>query len=292
MFRDMRIALPTCSTLPDWEVDDRPFHEALAARGVEVCRPVWDDASVDWSEFDACLIRTTWDYQQKHDAYVAWAERVAGVTRFFNPPSIVRWNTNKAYLLELEGEGIAIAPTIWFGPGDEASIEDIMQERGWGRAFLKPAIAASARGTLRFANDREGIAAATKHLSRMLDNGERMLMQPYLSSVETEGEYSIILFDGAFSHGVQKIPVAGDYRVQDDYGASDRPWRPSDDDISLAKGILRAVDENLLYARVDFLRGDTGLLLLNELELVEPSLFFRHSETAANVLADAICKRI
>jgi glutathione synthase/RimK-type ligase-like ATP-grasp enzyme len=288
----MKIALPTCSTLPDWEVDDARFHEALIARGVDVHRPVWDDDEVDWSGFDGCLIRTTWDYQEKRDAFVAWAERVAKVTKFFNPPDIVRWNTHKKYLLELESKGIAIAPTVWFDPGDETPIEDIMREREWRRAFLKPAIAASARGTFRFDDDADGIAAATKHLCEMLANEESMLMQPYLSSVETEGEYSVVLFDGEYSHGVQKIPVAGDYRVQDDYGASDKPWHPCDDDISLAKRIAETVDGDLLYARVDFLRSDSGELLLNELELVEPSLFFRHSETAARMFAEAVCGRI
>ena len=291
----MLIALPTCSNLPDWEVDDVALHEALARRGVEFERPVWNDAGVDWSRYLACLIRTTWDYQEQRDAFVAWAQRVSRETRLFNPVDIVRWNTHKSYLRDLERRGVQITPTVWLERGARVDLKTILDARGWRRAVLKPAIGAAARGTLRFEATSAGIAQAEAHLHRLLPS-EAMLLQPYLDRVETDGELSAIFFDGEFSHGVRKIPVPGDYRVQDDFGASDEPARLSDAEVVMARKCIAAADRNtsrsLLYARADFLRDATGRLLLSELELVEPSLFFRHSPDAAGRLADALCRRL
>lgn len=294
----MKIALATCANLPDWEVDDHPFHAALAARGVEVFHPAWDDPDFDWSACDACLIRTTWDYMDRRDEYVAWAERVARRTRLFNPAPIVRWNTHKRYLRDLEGWRVPITPSVWFDVGQRVNLAAVLGERGWKRAFLKPVIGATARETLRFDADEEGIARAKAHLDRMLRT-ESMILQPYLERVEREGEYSVVVIDPrsrdggeALTYAVRKIPVPGDYRVQDDFGAHDEPAELDDDAVEICRRILGRIEHDLLYARVDFLRDDEGGLRLSELELVEPSLLFRHCPAAAERLAEALCRRI
>lgn len=287
----MRIALATCSKLPDWEVDDRPLHAAFMARGAEMVRPNWDDREFDWGACDACLIRTTWDYTDRRDEYVDWARRVGAVTRLFNPHDIVRWNTCKSYLRDLETHGVAVTPHVWIEAGSSIDLPGLLLEKGWYRAFLKPAIGATARETLRFDATADGIEEANQHLVRLLAN-ESMILQPYLPSVETEGELSIIMIDGEFSHAVRKMPVPGDYRVQDDFGGSDRPVEISDEELNLARGIVDTIDGEWLYARVDLLRDDDGQLKLSELELVEPSLFFRHCPAAAERLAEAVCRRL
>ncbi len=291
----MRIALPTCSNLPDWEVDDGALHAALANRSVDVERPVWDDSNIDWSRYRACLIRTTWDYQEKREAFVAWAQRVAEQTTLFNPCSIVEWNTHKSYLRDLEQRGVPVTPTVWLNPGESVDLSGILSERGWQRAFLKPAIGATARETLRFEATPTGLADAEQHLHRMLQT-ETMLLQPYWSSVETRGELSAIFVDGRITHAVRKVPVRGDYRVQDDFGGSDELVTLSDHEVALARRCMAAVEPDgqgpLLYGRVDFLFDDDGGLRLSELELVEPSLFFRHCPTAADALAEALCRRL
>lgn len=297
----MRIALATCSNLPRWEVDDRPLHAALAARGVEVALPVWDDPAVDWGRFDACLIRTTWDYMERLEAYLDWAARAAAASRLWNPLGVVRWNTRKSYLGDLAQRGVAVTPTVWLPQGRRADVAEILAERGWERAFLKPIVGATARETLRFAVDAAGVAAAQAHLDRLLPR-EGMLLQPYLARVESEGERSLVFLDGALSHAVRKVPMPGDYRVQDDFGARDEPTVPSAEELELAHRTLELVErpglwagsrsDRLLYARFDFLRDDRGRVLLSELELVEPSLFFRHAPEAAERLAEALLRRL
>jgi hypothetical protein len=321
----MRIALATCAKLPDWEVDDRPLHEALARRGVEAARPAWDDSSVDWGAFDACLIRTTWDYCEQRDAFVEWADRAGTLTRLFNPPAVVRWNTDKHYLRDLETRDVPLIPTAWLERGQPVDLEALLADRGWQRGFIKPAVGSTARETLRFDADADGLAAASGHLARLLRR-ESVLLQPYLASVECEGELSVIFIDGEITHAVRKTPVAGDYRVQDDFGASDAPARLTPQEqamanriASLASGLAASLQAreaaassscggaaggpplsttgtgttgaSLLYARVDLLRDDEDRLRLSELELVEPSLFFRHCPGAAERLAEALCRR-
>lgn len=299
----MRIGLATCANLPSWEIDDRFLHAALREREVELEQPAWTDPGVDWSRFDAVLVRTTWDYQEQCDAYLAWAERVAACTRLLNPLAVLRWNTHKRYLAELEQLGVRLAPSVWLPGGVRANVASLAAEHAIVRGFFKPQLAANARGTFRFrADDHEQLAAAQRHLDHMLlERHEDMLLQPYLDGVESEGELSAIFFDGRFSHGVRKIPVPGDYRVQDDWGATDEPYELDRAGQELCRGVLAALDRvlerlgverPLLYARIDLLRDHGGELVLNELELVEPSLFLRHRPEAGAVLADALLARL
>jgi len=295
----MRIGLATRSDLPGWEIDDRFLHAALTELGVEFERPIWTDPEIDWSRFDALLIRTTWDYQDRIEEFLAWTDRVASSTRLFNPAPVIRWNAHKSYLRELEREGVRLAPSLWLARGQAIELGASMAARGWSRGFIKPLLGACARETLRFRVDvADELAAAQRHVDRLLvEADEDLVVQPYLASVEAEGEYSAIWFAGQLSHGVRKVPVAGDYRVQDDFGAHDEPWTIDAGALELCEAVFAALDRvlarlgssgPLLYARVDMLRDASGELVLNELELIEPSLFLRHRPAAGRVLAEAL----
>ncbi|PIE25706.1 MAG: hypothetical protein CSA62_00280 [Planctomycetota bacterium] len=292
----MRLALVTQRDLPEWEVDDRPFHAALASHGIEAVQEIWDDPEVAWGAYDGVLLRTVWDYFEKAPAFLAWSEEVAAESRLWNPVPVLRWNHDKRYLRELESVGFAIAPTEWF-EADASDIEERLRARAWERALLKPAVGATSIGTLRFQVDAAGMAKAKQQLSRQLRDCAQFVQQ-YQSSVETLGELSAIFLAGQFSHGIRKLPVSGDYRTQDDHGAKDEPYVIDSLELSVAKRLLRYVEERfeleepLLYARVDWLRGAGGELLLNELELIEPSLFFRHSPRAAESLARELLRRL
>ena len=277
------IGLATCSTVPNWEIDDHVFHAALKARGIDARQCVWDDPGVNWALFDLVVIRTTWDYQEKRAAFVAWAQDIP--VPLHNSAAIVRWNTHKSYLRDLEARGVPIIPTEWLARGTSPDIAALCERRGWRRAFLKPCVGATSRETLRF---DAGDPAAQRHADRLLLH-EDLMLQPDLSSVETDGEISAIFVDGELSHAVRKVPVPGDYRVQDDFGAKDYPIEFPN--VALARRAVQAVGGALLYARADFLIADERLLL-TELELLEPSLFFRHARHAADRLAAAISTRL
>lgn len=295
----VRIALATQRDLPDWEQDDLPFHAALRELGVDLHRPIWDDPEVKWHGYDGCLIRTTWDYMDKAEAFRAWAERVDERIPLFNPAAVVRWNLDKRYLRTLERRGVPHMPTVWIEPGAPIDVAQTMRARGWSRGFLKPVVGCSAQGTLRFSDTPAELADAQQHLeSRLQGSGTGMMLQPYLASVERDGEVSALFFDGVLSHGVRKVPVPGDYRVQDDYGASDEPYTFTESELALATHARETAESilglsgPLLYARADFLRADDGTLRITELELIEPSLFFRHDPAAPMRLARALVQRL
>lgn len=298
ILRLMTIALVTSTDLPGWEKDDAPLHDELTARGVAFEQPAWDD-DIDWGTYEAAVIRTTWDYMPRREAFVAWAQAAAEKTQLLNPAPVIAWNTHKGYLRELAQQGVPIAPTVWADQGGAVDIAAEMAARGWSRGFIKPAVGACAVGTLRFDSCAAGFAAAQAHAEALLQTGG-LLLQPYLGRVETQGELSAICFDGQVSHAVQKLPVPGDYRVQDDHGATDHPVDLTREQAALFRRVLDAAHrvvpgldgEALLYARVDLMWDDAGDLCLTELELVEPSLFFRHGPLGAKRFVDAIMRRL
>jgi hypothetical protein len=295
----MRIALATQVDATEFALDDEAYLSALREAGAEVELAAWDDPDVDWSRFDGVQIRTTWNYHEQPEAFRAWCQGVAEQSRLFNGAAVVEWNANKTYLREVEAAGIPIVPTRWIDPGESIDIAAALERFGTTRGFLKPAIGANASGTLRFALEADGTApeSCATHLS---EHGRNvvMMLQPYLSSVEESGELSLIYFGGELSHCVRKIPKAGDYRVQDDHGASDRPETPTSAQLELAQRCLDFVnglpfiEEPLLYARVDLMTGPAGQDQVGELELIEPCLFFRHDAEAAPRLAAALLRRL
>ncbi len=166
-------------------------------------------------------------------------------------------------------------PTIWLTPQNLHRIEDA---KGFGRdrAFLKPAIGATASGTLPFAVPGEW-NRARQHAESLLQTFDEVLLQPFCPSVMVEGEYSVLFWGGKPSHGVQKIPVPGDYRVQDDFGAQDKPWTPSPEVLDIAQRAIAVAPGGWTYARVDLLRDPDHGWCVIELEMLEPSLFLRHA---------------
>ena len=287
----MHVALASCDDLLSWEVDDWPLHSALLRKGHTITTPSWTDESVDWASFDAVVPRTTWDYASQRERFVEWAASVGKQTLLLNSAEWVRWNTDKRYLRDLAERGVPTVPTLWLEPGDAPDVARALADWGVDTGFIKPVFGATARETLRFDSGAAGVALADAHLARMLAS-EPMMLQPYLPSVEQDGERSAIVIDGAVTHAVVKRAQAGDYRVQDDHGGTDAPVELTVAERALVDRAMGAVDEPLLYCRVDMLRGPGGEPLLIELEAVEPSLFFRHGRAAAVRLAEGIERRI
>ena len=297
----MRIALANQLNASEFAADDEHYLEALRQAGVDAQLAAWDDPGVDWASFDAVQVRTTWNYHEHLNDFLAWCRRVSALTHLENPAPLISWNAQKLYLRHLEASGIAIVPTRWFQQGtslDEATLGSAVRALGAHRGFLKPAIGANASGTLAFEleQDRAPVEAC-EHLSTA-GKHSTMMLQPYLSSVEQSGELSLIYFAGELSHCVRKVPKAGDYRVQDDHGATDFPAKPSSEALHLAQRCLRLIadlpfmTQSCLYARVDLMSGLDGRPCVGELELIEPSLFFRHDPQAAGRLVRALLSRL
>ena len=290
-----RIAVASCESLPGWEVDDRPFLDALGLRA-ETSIHAWCDSKVRWSDFDCIVLRTTWDYTERLNSFLKWVDEVSQQTLLLNTREWIHWNCRKSYLADLASAGVSIAPTHWITHQNLSSVAQLIgnddKHKQW---FIKPKVGATSSHTLRFSSAE--ITRADAFIAERLPDHD-FLLQPYLKSVETEGEYSLLYMGGQWTHGVRKVPLPGDYRVQDDFGAHDEPFLPTTSLKLMGQEILEkavtasAAKVPLLYARLDFLRSANGDWLLNEFEAIEPSLFFRHSNDAHLVLADAILEWI
>jgi glutathione synthase/RimK-type ligase-like ATP-grasp enzyme len=283
------VALVTGAVGPSFmhEVDTR-LVAALRERGAAVHTPCWSDVEVAWDAFDLAVVRTTWDYVDDRDAFVAWAAATAERTALWNPADVLRWNTHKSYLLELEDRGAPVVPTAWLAQGDRIDLADLLASRGWSRAVVKPAVAAGSQGLARV--DAAAAAAGQRHLDALLAVGDAMV-QAYLPSVETRGELSVVVVDGEVSHAVRKLPAAGEFRIQEEFGGRYVEEELDRDTTDLAAWIVETAGTELLLARVDLLEDEVGTLQLAELEATEPDLYLDAAPDAAARVADAILRR-
>jgi glutathione synthase/RimK-type ligase-like ATP-grasp enzyme len=284
----VRIAVATCRVLPEPDHDQELLLAALRAEGADASMAAWDDDAVDWGAFDLCVIRSTWNYYHALDAFLAWATRVASVTRLCNSLEIVRWNAHKRYLRELAQAGAAVVPTRWL---DRASSPDALDDAARGLGFplvVKPAVSAASFGTLRL-DDAAALEGARAHVAAMLARPsiDEIMVQPYQRSVEGWGERSLIWIDGALSHAIRKSPRFGGQAEQ----VSGVSVPIADDERAVAEAILRRVPSELLYARVDLARDADGQPRLMELELLEPSLFLAQHPPSLRALAGATVRR-
>ena len=272
--RTQRVCLATCEAWPELDDDGPALRDALSAEGLEVDVRAWD-SDTDWDAYDLVVIRTTWDYWDRHDAYLAWTR---SVPRLANSADVVAWNTDKTYLRRLADAGIPVVPTTWIEPGQPFTPPD-------HPFVVKPSVSAGARDTAAYsAHD----TAALAHVERLHAKGKTVMVQPYVDAVDTEGETAVLVFGGEVSHGARKSAVL-------DIGAGEAAlgsWsmtarEPSPAERDLARRVVEVAQgwgHDLLYARVDLLPGPTVI----ELEVTEPSLFLLLADGAAQRYAQAV----
>jgi glutathione synthase/RimK-type ligase-like ATP-grasp enzyme len=267
------VALVTEAAMPDGWVDDHLLAGAIAQRGASVGFVCWDDPSVQWASVGIAVVRSTWDYFHRVDAFLAWADWVDQATRLINPAATLRWNAHKGYLLELAASGVPVVPTTLVRRGEHHVLAA-------GRWVIKPAVSAGANRTMRdpTQSDLDALAATTD-----------VLVQPYLPSIE-HGEVSVVCIDGEPRHAVRKVPSAGDYLSQEHLGATVTPIPIDAVHRELAHAALAAAPGSPAYARVDLLDHGDDAPVLMELELIEPTLWFEHGPATVAAFADLLTR--
>lgn len=281
-----RIALATAADHPDLPPQERPLVAALRAAGLDPVVEIWTDPSVDWSSYDAVLLRSIWDYHTRYVEFTAWLELLdKGGVRTLNDSNLVRWNSDKRYLLELRERGIAIVPSqVAAG----ACLREVVAGLSGQEVVVKPTVSATALHTVRGTAGSDDLWQA---LDELPDGA--YLVQPFQPEVQTDGEWSVIVIDDGFSHAVIKRPAAGDYRVQDDFGGTAELTDAPAVVLDAAAAVLAGVDFRTppTYARVDGIVSG-GRFLLMELELIEPDLFIADEPAAAGRLAAAVARTL
>lgn len=289
-------AIATCSQLPDLDPDDRLLGEALTALGARVSAKVWSDPTVDWTTADVCVVRSTWDYHKQFTAFDRWIDAVSTTTCLLNPAHVIRWNSHKFYLRDLERRGVPVVPTLWVKRGEIVDLGATLDRVGWPEAVIKPAYGASADGILRVGPDVSERERGESHLRKLLESQD-VLVQPYLSTISEHLERALVFIDGRYSHAVAKLPfmhanadlslrslhppgTSGEFRIE-----------ATANEIEVAHHALSEAPKGHVYARVDLVRHADSIRVL-EVELIEPTLYLFAHAAAAHYLANAILSRI
>lgn len=257
--------------------------DALRQRGATVDPVPWTDPG-DFDGYDLIVPLVAWGY---HHHYGPWlrllnrfdAERLPVV----NPPDLLWWNSDKTYLTQLAIKGVPTVETIEVDALDSANLAAAADRFETSDLVVKPPVSASAAGTHRI-KIGEPIPEAVL--------GRRMMIQPFVRGVVTQGEYAIMLFDGEYSHAVVKRPKPGDFRVQEALGGVTLPATAPPGAVELAKQALAVAPAKAAYARVDIVPDDDGVLRIMELELIEPSLFLEHAPDGGEAFARAVMSAV
>ena len=273
----MKILFLSCESLTGYVSDDFLLVTELQEQGHTVETIPWT-FDTDWKRFDCAIIRTTWDYVSMPEKFFKKLQHIATQTKLYNSISTVEWNIHKRYLKMLESKGVAIVPTLMFKHD-----EDLKIPPDWSAAkfVVKPAISATSYKTVVLPREK----ILNHEYKNELVPGDWMC-QPFVPNI-TDGEVSLIYFNKKFSHALLKVPKAGDFRVQEEFGGEITAYNATQELLALGQKIMEAIPEELLYARVDLVPYENHFALM-ELELIEPSLYFRTNPNAAKNFAKAL----
>ena len=285
MSRRWPITFVTFDQLPMLDPDDRLVATELERRGVACGISVWDQENINWSEAGLCVVRSTWDYHLKYELFQKWITKVSNLTAIENSAALLRWNSDKRYLLDLERKGVPIIPTTWFEQGESVDLDCVLEMNGYRQAVIKPTIGLSTYGvkSVTFGNFSD------KETLNDLLRKNAVMMQPFIGSVNSYGERGLVYINGQYAHTIRKMPfqhaaVAGE--------AGEQAVHATDEERRFALSVLSTLSETPLYARVDIVKDDQGEYRLMELELMETSLYMSLQPQSISIFADAIMQRI
>jgi glutathione synthase/RimK-type ligase-like ATP-grasp enzyme len=279
------VLLVTFNLMPEGEPGHAALSDALAARGVDARWVCWDDPSVDWAAADLVAVRSTWDYQRRLPAFLAWAREVEAVTPLLNGADVFEWNADKSYLAELSPE-LPVVPTDVLDDATLVSGLTAAFER-WGSVVIKPAVGAGGLGVV--------VADALDDWRLYALPPAPWVVQPLVASVRTKGETSVYVIDGRAVAQVDKTVAGEEVRVHEMYGGTSRPV-PLDPErsriaVHAVLTVGKRLSADLSYARVDLMEWQ-GEWVVSELELIEPGLYLDVDPEIAQPFADLVVDRL
>jgi glutathione synthase/RimK-type ligase-like ATP-grasp enzyme len=282
------LAIATSDEFPELDPDSRLLLPELEQRDIDFEIAVWNDPGVDWSAFDTILIRSTWDYFHHAREWAAWLDRIESLgVPMLNPLRVVRWNSHKSYLQQLAAADVPVVDTVMTQGDAPVDLSGLLAGAGWDDAIVKPAIDGGAARLFRV----QDVHDAQARFDELVAQGD-VLVQPFLRSIVDQGELSLLYFGRDLSHTLRKTAKPGDIRVQPVWGGNAETIGPTAEMIHVAERVFDAIDDELLYARVDLVRADDGTLRLIELEVIEPLLFLELDPDAPGRFADALAARL
>lgn len=269
--------------------EDQILSDLLAELGIKNKIVAWSDPSVNWSDYSCLLIKSVWDYFDYYPEFLNWIQKIkeSGIP-VLNDLDTIRWNSTKSYLLEIAEKGFPVISGMLLPKGTKPDLELIRRKITSDIWVVKPLVSGGAKNTLKIPVDKW--SEFEPEVEKLLRE-EDFLVQPFIKEVAEEGEYSLIFFNGSFSHAVLKTPAQSDFRVQHYFGGTIKTIEPDDSLLESAKRFVREFAQNTLYARVDgvLINGEFNLM---ELELIEPYLFLGLSDQAIPSYKQSLKERL
>lgn len=262
------------------EDEDGVLLSFLIQEGLAITEEKWTDENVNWANYSHAILKSPWDYFDKFPQFISWLTKLEKLRiKLLNPYEIIRWNSDKHYLSNIQKEGLLVTPTHFCEKNTLPELATYFQIFEAKELVIKPTVSGGSKNTFRFSKHNvTEIEVLVHHLLKE----EAFMIQPFLQEIEAEGEWSFLFFNGEYSHSLLKKAKSGDFRVQHYLGGSIHPQSPSEEQITVAKQYVTLFAKNCLYARVDGVYVN-GAFNLMELELIEPFLFlFTHPQAYEN----------
>ena len=285
-------AFLTMDSLEDFVCYDHFLYEPFKNSGWHVTEVSWRNRRVDWNKFDAVLVRSTWDYQDNPQEFLCVLQEIEQSSAHLeNHISLIKWNFEKTYLQDLKAKKVQIIPTLWSQNIHDVSLFfDKLQHE---EIVIKPTISANADNTFRLT--KSDIQKKTPLLTSCFQK-RSFMVQPFMTNIISEGEFSLFFFGNQYSHCILKTPKENDFRVQEEHGGILRAITADTSLIATAQNVMKNLPKQPLYARLDFVRSDSlcaqNSFLLMEVELIEPSLYFQLSPQAPQLFTDVFCEKM
>ncbi|HKJ34769.1 MAG TPA: hypothetical protein VKA34_23290 [Balneolales bacterium] len=246
---------------------------------------------IDWDQFDMVIIRTTWDYQNDLEQFIKTLQDIDDSDASLeNSLDLVKWNIEKNYLRDLEKGALPIVPTVWeTQPLHARNLKGYFNHFDTHHIIIKPTVSANADHTYWLKKE-----TVDKHVDKLEQVFEKrpFMVQPFMESIVTEGEFSLFYFNGKYSHTILKTPMQHDFRVQEEHGGIIQSVQPDDEILKQGEKVMKSLPELPLYVRIDFVRDQNEDYLIMEIELIEPSLYFSYDDRSSQRFAKAVNKRL
>lgn len=280
-----RCAYLTMENTDGWCIDADLGFLPMEALGWQIDALPWRSSDPDWGQFDAVYIGTTWDYPEDPGLFMSVLESIDRSNAILvNDLEIVRWSMSKTYLRDLEAKGSTIVPSLWYDDMAPAVIEQAFHTHGTDQIIVKPVVSTNATDTFLLTRDR---AHELERELSMTFSDRPFVVQPFIENIQREGEFSLFYFNSIFSHATRKIPMAGDFRVQEERGAKVLSIEPERALLETGNSVMNLVRPMPVYARADFVRAPDDRFLVMELEMIEPSMYLRMDPDAPGRFAKA-----
>lgn len=284
-----KVAFLSMDSLKNFYTYDKLLFEPLKTLGWIAEEISWRNEKVNWSDFEAVIVRSTWDYQNDLEKFKIVLEKINSVSHLENDLELMKWNMNKNYLFDLEQKGVRIVETIWEKKFNSETALKYFEKLNTDEIIIKPNISANADNTFRLT--KEKLYDNISELEKIFEAKEFMV-QPFIQNIIDEGEYSLFFFNGKFSHSVLKKPKEKDFRVQEEHGGDIQPITAPAEIVLVAENIIKKLFTIPLYGRVDLVRTKNNEFALMELELIEPSLYLNKDEKSPFRFAKAFNERV